>query len=97
VRDYERAALKRAERLRVETEFQEARAKWQSEQKLDEVVDEHDIAEVVASWTGIPVTQMLETEAEKLLQMEERLHERIVGQEKAIRRWRMPSAAAVPV
>ncbi|HIP70942.1 MAG TPA: AAA family ATPase, partial [Anaerolineae bacterium] len=39
---------------------------------------------VVASWTGIPVTQMMETEAEKLLQMEERLHERIVGQDKAI-------------
>ncbi len=84
VRDYERAAVSRAERLRVETEFNTAREKWQSEQKLDEVVDEHDIAEVVGSWTGIPVTQMLETEAEKLLQMEERLHERIVGQDKAI-------------
>ncbi len=84
VRDYERAAVSRAERLRVETEFKAAREKWQSEQKLDEVVDEHDIAEVVGAWTGIPVTQMLETEAEKLLQMEERLHERIVGQDKAI-------------
>ena len=39
---------------------------------------------MVASWTGIPVTQMMETEAEKLLQMEERLHERIIGQDKAI-------------
>jgi ATP-dependent Clp protease ATP-binding subunit ClpC len=84
VRDYERAATSRAERLRVETEFEEARAKWQSEQKLDEMVDENDIAEVVGSWTGIPVTQMLETEAEKLLHMEERLHERIIGQNKAI-------------
>ncbi|HUM69251.1 MAG TPA: AAA family ATPase, partial [Chloroflexota bacterium] len=45
---------------------------------------EEDIAEVVASWTGIPVTQMMETEAAKLLNMEERLHERIVGQERAI-------------
>ncbi|MCB8988743.1 MAG: AAA family ATPase [Ardenticatenaceae bacterium] len=84
VRDYERAAVKRTERLQVQSEFEAARDKWQLEQKLDEVVDEHDIAEVVASWTGIPVTQMLETEAEKLLQMEERLHERIVGQDKAI-------------
>jgi ATP-dependent Clp protease ATP-binding subunit ClpC len=84
VRDYERAAVNRAERLRVQTEFEAARAKWQSEQKLDEVVDEDDIAEVVASWTGIPVRQMLETEAEKLLNMEERLHERIVGQDRAI-------------
>ncbi len=84
VRDYERAATSRAERLRVEREFDEARATWQGEQKLDEVVDEHDIAEVVGAWTGIPVTQMLETEAAKLLQMEDRLHERIVGQNNAI-------------
>jgi ATP-dependent Clp protease ATP-binding subunit ClpC len=84
VRDYERAANMRAERMRLETEFNEARERWQSEQKLDETVDEEDIAEVVASWTGIPVTQMMETEAAKLLDMEKRLHERIVGQEKAI-------------
>ena len=84
VRDYERAATVRAERLRLEGEFAAAREKWQSENELDEVVTEEDIAGVVASWTGIPVTQMMETEAEKLLQMEERLHERIVGQDKAI-------------
>jgi ATP-dependent Clp protease ATP-binding subunit ClpC len=84
VRDYERAAQHRAERLRVETEFTEKREAWQSENKLDEVVDEDDIAEVVAAWTGIPVMQMLETEAVKLLNMEERLHERLVGQHKAI-------------
>jgi ATP-dependent Clp protease ATP-binding subunit ClpC len=84
VRDYERAATVRAERLRLEGEFAAAREKWQSENELDEIVTEDDIAGVVASWTGIPVTQMMETEAEKLLQMEERLHERIVGQDKAI-------------
>ena len=84
VRDYERAATKRADRIRIESEFEEKRSAWQSEQMLDEVVDEHDIAEVVAAWTGIPVTQLLETEAEKLLHMEERLHERIVGQEQAV-------------
>ncbi|HZD10481.1 MAG TPA: AAA family ATPase [Candidatus Binatia bacterium] len=84
VRDYERAANKRADRLRLEGEFAEMRDAWQADQKLDEVVDANDIAEVVASWTGIPVTQMMETEAEKLLHMEERLHERIVGQDKAI-------------
>ncbi|MAU00374.1 MAG: Clp protease [Anaerolineaceae bacterium] len=84
VRDYERAATVRAERLRLEGEFAAAREKWQSENELDEIVTEEDIAGVVASWTGIPVTQMMETEAEKLLQMEERLHERIVGQDKAI-------------
>jgi ATP-dependent Clp protease ATP-binding subunit ClpC len=48
------------------------------------VVEVDDIAEVVNQWTGIPLTQMMESEAEKLLQMEERLHERIIGQEEAI-------------
>ncbi len=84
VRDYERAANMRAERLRLEAEFEAARERWQAEQKLDEIVDEDDIAEVVASWTGIPVTQMMETEAAKLLDMEKRLSEYIIGQEKAI-------------
>ncbi|MCP4356978.1 MAG: AAA domain-containing protein [Chloroflexi bacterium] len=84
VRDYERAATVRADRLRLEGEFATARDSWKSEHELDEVVTEEDIAEVVASWTGIPVTQMMETEAAKLLQMEERLHERIVGQDRAI-------------
>jgi ATP-dependent Clp protease ATP-binding subunit ClpC len=84
VRDYERAAIKRADRLRLETEFESALGEWQQDQSLDEVVDEHDIAEVVASWTGIPLTQLMETEAEKLLNMEARLHERIVGQKKAV-------------
>jgi ATP-dependent Clp protease ATP-binding subunit ClpC len=54
------------------------------EHQLDEVVDVDDIAAVVHQWTGIPVTQMLETESEKLLHMEARLHERIIGQEEAI-------------
>jgi ATP-dependent Clp protease ATP-binding subunit ClpC len=83
-RDYEHAAEKKAERLRLEKEFREKRDAWEAEHQLDEVVDENDIAEVVAMWTGIPVSQMMETEAEKLLQMEDRLHERIVGQDEAI-------------
>jgi len=83
-RDYERAQVTKADRLRLETEFNELREKWQSEQKLDEIVDEDDIAEVISSWTGIPISQMLETEAIKLLHMEERLHERIIGQEQAV-------------
>jgi ATP-dependent Clp protease ATP-binding subunit ClpC len=51
---------------------------------LDEVVDVNDIAEVVHQWTGIPLSQMMESESEKLLHMEERLHERIIGQDEAI-------------
>ena len=83
-RDYERAADKKAQRLRLETDFNEKRDQWEAEHELDELVDEHDIAEVVAQWTGIPVSQMMEDEAERLLQMEERLHERIIGQDEAI-------------
>jgi ATP-dependent Clp protease ATP-binding subunit ClpC len=83
-RDYERAAQKKAERLRLESEFHQLRDQWEAEHQLDEVVDSGDIAEVVAMWTGIPVSQMMETEAEKLLTMELRLHESIIGQSEAI-------------
>ncbi len=83
-RDYERAAQKKAERLRLEQEYNAKRDKWESEHQLDEVVDVDDIASVVHQWTGIPLTQMMETESEKLLHMEARLHERIIGQEEAI-------------
>lgn len=84
-RDYERAAEKKSERLRLESEFREKRDAWEAENQLDEIVDEDDIAEVVHMWTGIPVSSMLETEAEKLLLMEERLSERIVGQDEALK------------
>jgi ATP-dependent Clp protease ATP-binding subunit ClpC len=83
-RDYERAARKKAERLRIEEEFTKKRDQWEAEHKLDEVVDVNDIAEVLAQWTGIPTSQMLETEAQRLLKMEDRLHERIIGQQEAI-------------
>jgi ATP-dependent Clp protease ATP-binding subunit ClpC len=83
-RDYERAAEKKTDRLRIEEEFNQKREIWESEHELDEIVDVDDVAEVVAQWTGIPVSQMMETEAEKLLRMEERLHERVIGQAEAI-------------
>jgi ATP-dependent Clp protease ATP-binding subunit ClpC len=83
-RDYERAAQKKADRLRLETEFNEKRDQWESEHQLDEIVDVNDIAGVVAQWTGIPVHEMMETESQKLLQMEQRLHEYIKGQDEAI-------------
>ena len=83
-RDYQRAAEIKVERLRKEQEFGKKRDTWEAEQHLDEKVDENDIAEVISQWTGIPLNQMLETESAKLLQMEERLHERIIGQDDAI-------------
>ena len=52
---------------------------------LKEEVDDEDIAEVVAKWTGIPVTRLLEGEVQKLVHMEERLHQRLVGQDEAVR------------
>ncbi|MDR3256736.1 MAG: ATP-dependent chaperone ClpB [Endomicrobium sp.] len=59
--------------------------KLQKEKKmLKEEVDEEDIAEVVSKWTGIPVTRMIEGEMQKLLKMEYKLHERVIGQDEAI-------------
>ncbi|MDR1104116.1 MAG: ATP-dependent chaperone ClpB [Endomicrobium sp.] len=59
--------------------------KLQKEKKmLKEEVDEEDIAEVVSKWTGIPVTRMMEGEMQKLLKMEDRLHERVIGQDEAV-------------
>ncbi|HEX9921564.1 MAG TPA: AAA family ATPase [Anaerolineae bacterium] len=82
--DWEHAAKIKAERLRLEEEFGEERDRWRQEKNLDEVVEVSDIAEVVSNWTGIPLHDMLETEAQKLLRMEEALHERIIGQDEAI-------------
>jgi ATP-dependent Clp protease ATP-binding subunit ClpC len=82
--DWEYAAKVKAERLRLEEEFQQEHEAWRQEANLDEIVKVSDIAEVVANWTGIPVHDMLQTEAEKLLRMEEALHQRIIGQDEAI-------------
>ncbi|HHE41120.1 MAG TPA: AAA family ATPase, partial [Dehalococcoidia bacterium] len=82
--DYERAALLKAELARLETEYEEARLAWQAERKLDGTVRGDDIAALISEWTGIPVSRMLESEAGKLVHMEERLHERIVDQEEAV-------------
>ncbi len=83
-RDYERAADCKMQRLQLMQEYEHARYLWQQENTLDEVVEVDDIAAVIQQWTGIPVNQMLETESEKLLRMEEALHERIVGQDNAV-------------
>lgn len=72
------------QRIQLEQQYERDLEAWQREQTLDDVVDANDIAAVVAQWTGIPVSQMLQTEAEKLLRMEEALHERIVGQDEAV-------------
>lgn len=63
---------------------QEALHAMQGESLIKEEVDEDDIAEVVARWTGIPVNKMMQSEREKLLHLEEELHRRVVGQDEAI-------------
>ncbi|MCS7221452.1 MAG: AAA family ATPase [Anaerolineae bacterium] len=83
-RDYERAAICKAERLKLEEEYNRERTAWRQATGLDEVVDADDIAQVVASWTGIPVASLMETEAQKLLRMEEELEKRVIGQREAI-------------
>ncbi len=77
--DYQRAADYKAEECRLQDKIKELEKELGT---LD--VTEDDIAYVVENWTGIPVQRISETEASKLLQIEERLHKRVVGQEKAV-------------
>ena len=83
-RNYEKAAQLKAERLRAQEAYDKMKNEWETSQKLDEVVDVDDVAQIVGQWTGIPVSQMLQNESERLLHMEEFLHKRIIGQDEAI-------------
>lgn len=83
-RDYERAANSRTERMRLQEEYAAAREGWLGSQDIDDAVGAKDVAQVLAKWTGIPVTQLFQEEAEKLLHMEGELHKRVVSQEEAI-------------
>jgi ATP-dependent Clp protease ATP-binding subunit ClpB len=87
--DYEAAARLRYTTLKELEErlaAREAEAREEAgSQLLKEEVDEDDIAEVVSRWTGIPVSRLMEGETQKLVRMEERLHERVVGQDEAVK------------
>lgn len=84
--NFEQAARCQQKILQIDKIIQEERTKWREKiQPEDFLIDEEQIATVVGSWTGIPVHRMLETEAEKLTHMEEKLHRRVVGQEYAIK------------
>jgi len=83
-RDYERAALLKTEAIRLEKEYKIKLAAWHEQAGFDGIVDEEDIAQIVHAWTGIPVSQMLESETDKLLRMEDFLHQRIIGQHEAV-------------
>jgi len=83
--DFERAAQLRDREKALRQKLEELEASRRSQRGRDlTVVTEDDIAEIVSSWTGIPVTKLMQEETEKLLKMEEKLHERIVGQEEAV-------------
>ena len=81
--DYERAAEFRSEGIRLRDEYRRER-EGLPEREDHMTVDADDIAGLITSWTGIPVDRLLESEAERLLHVEDRLHERIVGQEAAV-------------
>jgi ATP-dependent Clp protease ATP-binding subunit ClpC len=82
---YDLAAEKRQQELKVEEDIKALEDEWQARQEQDKpVVKREDIAQVVAMWTGIPVVQIGSEETERLLNMEEELHKRIVGQGEAI-------------
>jgi ATP-dependent Clp protease ATP-binding subunit ClpB len=78
------AEIRYGELPALEQELAEREQEDGAEPMVKEEVDEDDVAEVVARWTGIPVDRLLEGETEKLIHMEERLHERVVGQDEAV-------------
>ena len=82
--EYEVAAQIRTERLRLEAEYEAEKQQSLGERNIDMVVRESDIAELVSKWTGIPTGRLLGGEAERLVNMEDGLHQRIIGQEEAV-------------
>ena len=82
--EYEQAAQLRTERMRLEEEFSAEREKLGRDRGADLTVRERDIADLVSSWTGIPAGRLLESEADRLIQMEDLLHQRLIGQEEAV-------------
>ncbi|MEM8532316.1 MAG: ATP-dependent chaperone ClpB [Chloroflexota bacterium] len=86
--DYNKAAeLQYGKLSNLERELAEAEQQLESNGNtlLKQEVDEQDIAEIVGRWTGIPVSKLLEGEVEKLVKMEDRLHQRVVGQDEAVK------------
>jgi len=82
--DYAEADRIKRQLDELNAKLPDAEEQWAGVEEIDNAVDAEDVAEIVADWTGIPVSRMFEEEAEKLLQMEERLHERVKGQHEAV-------------
>ena len=83
--DFEKAASLRDEERKLRQDIAQKRAAWEERKNNShDVVTEEDIAQIVASWTGVPVKKMTEDESQRLLHLEELLHKRVVGQDEAI-------------
>lgn len=83
--DFERAARLRDEQKELQPKLDDAKKKWQEQQKGNSgEVTAEDIAKIVSEWTGIPVVQLTKEESERLLNMENVLHERVIGQSEAV-------------
>ena len=83
--DFEKAAALRDQERNLNREIEEKRAEWNRAQSTArDTVTEDDIAQVVSQWTGIPVSRMTEQEAQRLVHLEETLHQRLIGQEEAV-------------
>ncbi|MCL7749117.1 ATP-dependent protease ATP-binding subunit ClpC [Halalkalibacter alkaliphilus] len=84
--EFEKAASLRDSEQRLREELEEMKNEWKKKQgQEDTEVTAEDIAQVVASWTGIPVSKLAEEETDRLLKMESILHERVIGQEEAVK------------
>ena len=82
---YEYAAELRDREMKLQTKLDEMEEGWENQREASKpVVTEEDIAEVVSMWTGIPVSRIASEESARLLQMEESLHDRVIGQDEAI-------------
>lgn len=68
----------------LQAQLPAAEEAWKDKEGLSDTVDAEQVAAIIADWTGIPVSKMFEEEAQKLLEMEKRLHERVIGQEEAV-------------
>lgn len=82
--DYDSASEIRAKRITIQHDYVTSRDKWLKDRQLSSVVNQENIAAMIAKWTGVPVTRLLEGEASKLINLEDRLHDRIIGQKEAI-------------
>ncbi|MCV3214724.1 ATP-dependent Clp protease ATP-binding subunit [Plectonema radiosum NIES-515] len=81
LQDFDKAGQMRDRQLEIEAQLQ---LESQNEATFHGIVDEEDIAQIVASWTGVPVNKLTESESELLLHLEDTLHQRLIGQEQAV-------------